>query len=53
MTEEEKATRPASHHLLVHVHPFSGKKCLYLASHASHIVGWPFEKGRALLDELT
>jgi alpha-ketoglutarate-dependent 2,4-dichlorophenoxyacetate dioxygenase len=53
VTEEEKATRPASHHKLVHVHPSSGRKSLYLASHASHIVGWPFEKGRALLDELT
>jgi alpha-ketoglutarate-dependent 2,4-dichlorophenoxyacetate dioxygenase len=53
VTDQEKATRPASHHKLVHVHPVSGQKSLYLASHASHIVGWPFEKGRALLDELT
>jgi alpha-ketoglutarate-dependent 2,4-dichlorophenoxyacetate dioxygenase len=53
VTEAEKATRPASHHKLVHLHPKSGKPSIYLASHASHIVGWPFEKGRALLDELT
>ena len=53
VTDAEKATRPASHHKLVHIHPVSGKASLYLASHASHIVGWPFEKGRALLDELT
>ncbi len=53
VSESEKATRPAAHHLLVHVHPSSGRKALYLASHASHIVGWPFEKGRKLLDELT
>jgi alpha-ketoglutarate-dependent 2,4-dichlorophenoxyacetate dioxygenase len=53
VTDAEKATRPASHHKLVHVHPKSGKASLYLASHASHIVGWEFDKGRALLDELT
>jgi alpha-ketoglutarate-dependent 2,4-dichlorophenoxyacetate dioxygenase len=53
VTDAEKATRPASHHKLVHLHPKSGKPSIYLASHASHIVGWPFEKGRALLDELT
>ena len=25
---------------------------LYLASHASHVIGWPLEQGRALLREL-
>ena len=34
-------------------HPGSGRKALYIASHASHIVGWPVEQGRALLEELT
>ena len=29
-----------------------GRKALYVASHASHIVEWPEEDGRALLDEL-
>ena len=53
VTEEEKATRPPARHPLVHVHPVSGRTPLYLASHASHIVGWPEAKGRALLDELT
>ncbi len=38
--------------VLVRHHP-AGRKALYLASHASHVVGWPKEKGRALLDELT
>ena len=37
---------------LVRHHPASGRTSLYLASHASHIVGWPVEKGRALLEEL-
>nr|WP_255520322.1 TauD/TfdA family dioxygenase [Ramlibacter aurantiacus] len=37
---------------LVRVHPGSGRKTLYLASHASHVVGWPLGEGRALLAEL-
>ena len=33
-------------------HPGSGRKTLYLAAHASHVLGWPLEKGQALIDEL-
>lgn len=53
VTEAEKATRPAARHPLVHANPRTGAKALYLASHASHIIGWPEDAGRALLDELT
>ena len=45
------ALAPAQQVLIRH-HP-AGRKALYLASHASHILGWPEAKGRALLDELT
>jgi alpha-ketoglutarate-dependent 2,4-dichlorophenoxyacetate dioxygenase len=38
---------------LVHYHPGARAKTLYLAAHASHIVGWPEPKGRELLQELT
>jgi alpha-ketoglutarate-dependent 2,4-dichlorophenoxyacetate dioxygenase len=38
--------------VLVRHHAASGRTSLYLASHASHIIGWPVEKGRALLEEL-
>ena len=31
----------------------SGRKSLYLASHASHVVGWPRPEGEALLQQLT
>ena len=51
VSEEERATRPPAQHRLVHER--AGRKALYLASHASHIVGWPLEDGRALLAELT
>ena len=37
---------------LVRHHPASGRTSLYLASHASHIAGWPVEQGRALIEEL-
>jgi alpha-ketoglutarate-dependent 2,4-dichlorophenoxyacetate dioxygenase len=53
VSEAEKATRPPARHPLVHVRPGQTRKSLYIASHASHIVDWPREKGRALLDELT
>jgi alpha-ketoglutarate-dependent 2,4-dichlorophenoxyacetate dioxygenase len=52
VSEEEKATRPPARHLLVHRHAGSGRKVLYLASHASQVVGMPLEEGRALLREL-
>ncbi len=38
--------------VLVRHHPASGRTSLYLASHASHIIGWPVEEGRALIEEL-
>src|SRR5690242_15794721 len=37
---------------LVRHHPASGRTSLYLASHASHVIGWPVETGRALIEEL-
>src|SRR5206468_7701337 len=39
-------------HKLVRRHPGSGRDALYIASHASHIVGMPVEEGQALLAEL-
>jgi alpha-ketoglutarate-dependent 2,4-dichlorophenoxyacetate dioxygenase len=32
--------------------PETGEKTLFLGAHASHIIGWPIDKGRALLEEL-
>ena len=51
-TAEERNSRPPAQHKLVHVHPTSNRRALYLASHASHIVGWPVQEGRNLLEEL-
>ena len=51
-SDEERAALPPVPQTVVRIHPGSGRKTLYLASHASHIIGWPVEQGRALLDEL-
>ena len=50
-TDEERATMPPAPQRLVRVHPGSGRKTLYLASHASHIIGWPVPDGMLLLRE--
>ncbi len=51
-TPEERRTRPPAQHKLVHVHEPSGRKALYLASHAMGIVGWETARARALIEEL-
>ena len=51
-SEDERRSRPPARHRLVHVHPGSGRKALYLASHISGIVGWSPEDGQALVREL-
>jgi alpha-ketoglutarate-dependent 2,4-dichlorophenoxyacetate dioxygenase len=50
--EEIENKQPLAVHPLVHVHPGSGRKSLYIASHAREIVGMDRAEGRALLDEL-
>ena len=52
-TAQERAAKPPSRHKLVQYHAGAGVKTLYLAAHASHIVGWPEAQGRDLLCELT
>lgn len=50
--EETRKLLPPTVHSLVRVHAGSGRKGLYMGAHASHVVGWPEEKGRKLLDDL-
>jgi alpha-ketoglutarate-dependent 2,4-dichlorophenoxyacetate dioxygenase len=51
-TEAERNAYPSARHELVRRHPGSGRKALYIAAHASHIIGMPREEGQALLEEL-
>jgi alpha-ketoglutarate-dependent 2,4-dichlorophenoxyacetate dioxygenase len=50
--EIEKARLGSVHQRLVRRHPKTGRKSLYLSSHASHVVGWPLPEGLDLLYEL-
>ena len=51
-TAAERAGRPPVRHALVHAHPRSGRKALYLASHIAGIEGRPADEARSLLAEL-
>jgi alpha-ketoglutarate-dependent 2,4-dichlorophenoxyacetate dioxygenase len=49
---EEAGRLEGAIHPLVRVIPRSGRRSLYLASHASRIVDWPLPEGRLLLRDL-
>ena len=51
-SDEERAGLPPVPQVLVRTHPESGRKSLYLASHAGRIFGLPEQEGRALIDQL-
>jgi alpha-ketoglutarate-dependent 2,4-dichlorophenoxyacetate dioxygenase len=51
-TDEEKGMFRPVRQALVRTHPKSGRKSLYLASHAGAIVGWPVPEARAFLRDL-
>jgi alpha-ketoglutarate-dependent 2,4-dichlorophenoxyacetate dioxygenase len=51
-TDEERARMAPVRQRLVRVHPSTGRKSLYLSSHAGGIVGWPVPEARALLRDL-
>ncbi|MEK6244087.1 MAG: TauD/TfdA family dioxygenase [Pseudomonadota bacterium] len=49
---EEQEKLKGAVHPLVRTNPRSGRRSLYLASHASRVVDWPVPEGRLLLREL-
>ena len=51
-TPEEAERLEGAIHPLVHTIPGSGRKSLYIASHASRIIDWPVPDGRLLLLDL-
>jgi alpha-ketoglutarate-dependent 2,4-dichlorophenoxyacetate dioxygenase len=53
LTEAERAQFAPVRQRLVRTHPTTGRKSLYLSSHAGGIVGWPVPEARDLLRELT
>lgn len=52
-SDQEKRQFAPPHQPLVRQHPRTGRKIYYVGSHCSHVVGWPVERGRALVRELT
>ncbi len=52
-TDEERVRMKPVLQRLVRVHPSTGKKSLYLSSHAGKIVGWPDPEAKAFLMDLT
>jgi len=50
--EERERLKPVLQRL-VRVHPSTGRKSLYLSSHAGRIVGWPEPEAKAFLMDLT
>jgi alpha-ketoglutarate-dependent 2,4-dichlorophenoxyacetate dioxygenase len=51
-TEEEKAMFKPVRQRLVRTHPVTGRKSLYLSSHAGAILGMPMPEARMLLNDL-
>jgi alpha-ketoglutarate-dependent 2,4-dichlorophenoxyacetate dioxygenase len=51
-TDEERERFKPVRQRLVRNHPSTGRKSLYLASHAGGIVGWPVPEARAFLRDL-
>jgi alpha-ketoglutarate-dependent 2,4-dichlorophenoxyacetate dioxygenase len=52
-TEEEKVAFTPVRHRLVRTHPVTGRKSLFLSSHAGSILGWPVPEARAFLRDLS
>jgi alpha-ketoglutarate-dependent 2,4-dichlorophenoxyacetate dioxygenase len=52
VTPEERIMFRPVRQALVRTHPTTGRKSLYLASHAGAIVGWPIPEARAFLRDL-
>jgi alpha-ketoglutarate-dependent 2,4-dichlorophenoxyacetate dioxygenase len=51
-SDEERRSMPPVPQVLVRTIPESGRKSLYLASHAGRVLGMPDAEGRALIEQL-
>jgi len=52
LTDEERARFAPVRQRMVRTHPVTGRKSLYLASHAGAIIGWPVPEARCFLRDL-
>ena len=49
LTPEMKAELPGAWQAMVRVNPVNGRRAIYAGAHASHVIGWPREAGRAFI----
>jgi len=52
LTPEMKAELPGAWQAMVRENPVNHRKAIYAGAHASHVIGWPREEGRAFIAEL-
>lgn len=52
LTPEMKAELPGAWQTMVRTNPVTGRKSIYAGAHASHVIGWPREEGRAFIRQL-
>jgi len=52
LTADMKAELPGAWQAMLRANPVNGRKAVYAGAHASHVIGWPREEGRALIQWL-
>ena len=52
LTAKAKAELPGAWQTMVRQNPVTGRKSIYAGGHASHVIGWPVEEGRAFIKGL-
>lgn len=52
MTPEMRAELPGAWQVMLRVNPVNGRKAIYAGAHASHVIGWAREEGRAFINWL-
>jgi len=52
LTVDMKAELPGAWQTMLRVNPINGRKAIYAGAHASHVIGWPRDEGRAFIQWL-
>ena len=52
LTPEMKAELPGAWQAMARVNPVNGRKAVYAGAHASHVIGWSRQEGRAFIQWL-